>query len=305
MSISDHLIQFVFLTNLKKVFKIQKQENLKRDFSVYNEDEFSKDLQTIDWNDILKIYDADTNKSFDTFYGLLDKLVDEHAPLKKLTKKQISLKSKPWVNKEIKFLMIKRDKTFKTFCKEQNPVAKDQWRNEFKKQRNDIKSRLAESKKFYYEQFFQNNISNITKTWQGIETLVSIKYKNKAITTSLIHNKSIVNDPREICNIFNDFFIDIGPSLASKIKSSKKHYSNFLKNSLSESMFINATDEREIENIINSLNKKKALGPNSIPIKILKDHAVILSKPLSLLINLSFETGVFPDLCKIARVTPI
>ena len=41
-SISDHLIQFVFLTNLKKVFKIQKQENLKRDFSVYNEDEFSK-----------------------------------------------------------------------------------------------------------------------------------------------------------------------------------------------------------------------------------------------------------------------
>ena len=206
-SISDHLIQFVFLTNLKKVFKIQKQENLKRDFSVYNEDEFSKDLQKIAWNDILKIiYDADTNKSFDRFYGLLDKLVDEHAPLKKLTKKQISLKSKPWVNKEIKFLMIKSDKTFKTFCKEENPVAKDQWRNEFKKQRNDIKSRLAESKKFYYEQFFQNNISNITKTWQGIKTLLSIKYKNKAITTSLIHNKSIVNDPREICNIFNDFF---------------------------------------------------------------------------------------------------
>ena len=70
-------------------------------------------------------------------------------------------------------------------------------------------------------------------------------------------------------------------------------------------MFINATDEREIEKTINSLNKNKALGPNSIPIKILKDHAVILSKPLSLLINLSFETRVFPDLCKIARVTPI
>ena len=68
------------------------------------------------------------------------------------------------------------------------------------------------------------------------------------------------------------FFIDIGPSLASKIKSSKKHYSNFLKNSLSESMFINATNEREIEKIINSLNKNKALGPNSIPIKILKQR---------------------------------
>ena len=88
---------------------------------------FLKDLQKIDWNDILKIDDADTNKSFDTFYGLLDKLVDQHAPLKKLTKKQISLKSKPWVNKEIKFLMIKRDfqnilQRTKSSCK--RPVEK-------------------------------------------------------------------------------------------------------------------------------------------------------------------------------------
>ena len=43
----------------------------------------------------------------------------------------------------------------------------------------------------------------------------------------------------------------------------------------------------------------------SIPTYILKIYNEFFSQYLSILINLSFETGIFPDVLKIAKVTPI
>ena len=49
----------------------------------------------------------------------------------------------------------------------------------------------------------------------------------------------------------------------------------------------------------------KASGPNSIPPKILKLFKKEFSKPLSDIIDLSFNQGIFPNLLKIVNVTPI
>ena len=53
------------------------------------------------------------------------------------------------------------------------------------------------------------------------------------------------------------------------------------------------------------MKTNKASGPNSIPTKILKLFKKEFSKPLSDIINLSFNQGVFPNLLKIANVIPI
>ncbi len=49
-----------------------------------------------------------------------------------------------------------------------------------------------------------------------------------------------------------------------------------------------------IELVIALLKPGKSLGPNSIPIKILKLLSPLISSPLSQIINESFQTGVFP-----------
>ena len=53
------------------------------------------------------------------------------------------------------------------------------------------------------------------------------------------------------------------------------------------------------------MKTNKASGPNSIPTKILKLFKKEFSKPLSDIIDLSFNQGVFSDLLKIANVTHI
>ena len=49
----------------------------------------------------------------------------------------------------------------------------------------------------------------------------------------------------------------------------------------------------------------KSLGPNSIPKKILKSLSLLLSVPLSQIINESFQSGIFPDKMKFATVIPV
>ena len=70
-------------------------------------------------------------------------------------------------------------------------------------------------------------------------------------------------------------------------------------------MFLSPASPQEIFDIILSFNIKKSLGPNSIPIYILKISNNILSNVLADINNLSFKTGIFPDLCKLAKIIPI
>ena len=49
----------------------------------------------------------------------------------------------------------------------------------------------------------------------------------------------------------------------------------------------------------------KSTGHNSIPIILLKQTRSTVSLPLAKLINKSFETVIFPDICKVGKVIPI
>ena len=69
--------------------------------------------------------------------------------------------------------------------------------------------------------------------------------------------------------------------------------------------FISQTTDNEIKNIIKSLSEKKSSGPCSIPVIILKSIIDIIFKPLSNLINMSFTTGILPDILKSSEIIPI
>ena len=65
------------------------------------------------------------------------------------------------------------------------------------------------------------------------------------------------------------------------------------------------TSTEEVEDIISSFYLKKVLLPNSVSMKILKDLKKELSKPVTVLINLTFSLGIFPNCLKMAKVIPI
>ena len=91
--ISDHLPQFLILKNFHRKYTNKSQVVYKRSYKFYNEDEFKKDLLNVNWDETFNNTNADA--SFDTFLSIINKLLDEHAPLKKLSKREVVLKQKP------------------------------------------------------------------------------------------------------------------------------------------------------------------------------------------------------------------
>ena len=302
--ISDHLLQFLILKS-KKFLKVSSNYHnvYHRDYTFFNKDEFEKDLQGIRWNEIMDSGDA--SASFDYFLSNLNKLLDEHAPLKKLSRREFSFKSKPWISKDIQKLMIKRDRIYKLYCKEKRNNKKAKLHQDFSSIRNLVVHKIRNSKEKYCLNFFNNNMSNIKKTWDGIKMLITLKTKCTESPKLIMNDNKHVSNPYDIASIFNDFFVNIGPSIANKIPYSKFNYKNFLPARSIDSVYLYPTNEEEISKIIAKFDTNKSTGPSSIPLKILKEFSHILSKPISSLINASMIEGVFPSALKIANVVPV
>ena len=64
-------------------------------------------------------------------------------------------------------------------------------------------------------------------------------------------------------------------------------------------------NNEEVLSEIKNLKKDKFLGLSSIPIKLLKLFQTALSKPISLIANLSFSTGIFPANLKTENIVSI
>ena len=142
-------------------------------------------------------------------------------------------------------------------------------------------------------------------TWIGIKKIINLKSNNQSLPTAIISDNKTLTNPTEIANAFNNYFTNVSINVQSSIKYTNKSYSDFLPNIDINSIFISATDVTEVSNIISSLNLHKAVGPNSIPNKVLKMLNQDISTQLAELYNLSFTTGVFPSILKVSKVIPI
>ena len=129
--------------------------------------------------------------------------------------------------------------------------------------------------------------------------------KSKRTPCSLKGNGVLLFNPVKIAENFNFFFTNIGPNIAKRIPKGRKSPMTYLNDKILKSFFFYSTTPDEIIKIIKSFSNNKSAGPNSLPTPILKNCADVLSFPISYLVNLSFTTREFPNLCKIAKAIPL
>ena len=110
------------------------------------------------------------------------------------------------------------------------------------------------------------------KTWEGIKLLININQRNNKTLTRLNADGIEEKDPFLISNHFNNFFPIITKKIEGKIVKNNKNISDFLTEPLPSNFFLTST--LQIQELIKSLNNKKATGPNSIPTKVLKEFGI-------------------------------
>ena len=161
---------------------------------------------------------------------------------------------------------------------------------------------IRPSRTNYFSNYFQRHTRNTRKRWQGVRKIISLKSSSSTKPISLEIDGTVTSDPFQVANFFNSFFSSVAESVRSKIPKSDKHFSEFLQNQNPDSFFLAPVTPDEVSKLIQSLSPSKSSGPISIPTKILKLLSTEISNPLSSLVNVSFQTGIFPSILKLSKV---
>ena len=104
-----------------------------------------------------------------------------------------------------------------------------------------------------------------------------------------------------VCNKFNDFCINVGPSLSEKIPKQDILPVSLMKYKAIYSFYLEPVTEIEVKKLISSL-KLATPGYDIFCSSLPKWSPESFSEPLCYICNMSLQEGVFPDEMKIANV---
>ena len=112
-SISDHLTQFFMLPEFISDSSPTKYNIISYDWDKFNNQSFLEDFENINWNEVLESNQDNINITFENYLNTMNALINSHAPLKELNKKQRKFQQKPWITKGIQDAIKRKNRLFK------------------------------------------------------------------------------------------------------------------------------------------------------------------------------------------------
>ena len=295
--VDHYLISAVRKINAKRILdkqvKLVETHNLRN----YDKQQFLNELSAIDWNETLAPTNDNPDLMASIFNSIISSLLEVHAPLKR---RKITSHRAPWITTEIKSLMKERD-----VAKKRSENDASYW-SDYKKLQNKVTSKLRDRVQEYYLNLIDETQNNPKAIWKTINKVLH-KNSNNTVTRSIFFEGIELKSSSQISEAFNKHFTTVGPKLAAKIENQPTDDPlQYIGNKASGTKFeLQPVSVGYVESAIKALNNSKAPGADRIPVKILKDAINVVSKPLTLIYNASLEKGIFPQIWKLARVTPI
>ena len=177
----------------------------------------------------------------------------------------------------------------------------------YKKYKNKLTKILRNAEKEYYRKLLENKKHSCKETWNIFNAIINKRQKDSSYPECFEMNGSKFTTKNDIENGFNIFFANIGEELAAKIDTplSGTSIHDYLDNENAQSMFLSPVTEEEVVSIVRTCNSKTSTDSNGISMVILKKTIQSITKPLTTIFNMSFESGIFPNSMKISKIIPI
>ena len=152
---------------------------------------------------------------------------------------------------------------------------------------------MRKTERSYYASKFETYKSNLKLTWHLIKNLIDGKQSKMCDFDQFVDNGNVFHDKESIATKFNQFFANIGPTLAKQIPPSNTNYNTFLKGSYKDSFCLFDTDPNEIISAANGMPNKTSSGWDELPCNVFKTVLPCLATPLCTLINKSFREAAY------------
>ena len=256
-----------------------------RSYKHFDENAYLSFLGTLPFDNIYQ--HTDPQRALDFLCNLLKLAINKHVPIKTKRVKHSDIPA--WLTNQTIEAMRVRD----TFNKKTQEV-------EFKKHKNTVNNLVKRDKKTYFNQMIEDNKD--TKTiWKAINTITNSKKKGPKTKINL--------DPNEI----NDYFLNLPQTiLTPEIRENSNNYEctqeliDFCNNKNTPKHFsIPFVTVPEVGKLISQLKNTNAVGPDEIPVNLLKIALPHIIEPLTYVYNLCIDKNCFPSQLKEAKVIPL
>ena len=258
--ISDH--QAIFTTTSTK-FNSEMQDQYvtiqtNDDASLNN---FVTELRNMNMTDCLNNnVNANPSKNYDIFIKLLQDAKDKHLPVRKIKFNKYKYKKNKWITRGILKSINTKNKLYKVLRQSdtEDVEAFESIKIRFNRFHNILRQSIKEAKRIYFVRTFERFKYDIKQTWSTINETLHRK-KKKSLSSVFSHNGKLLRDSVEIANSFNQYFIDIGPSLANRIDSNR-HFRDYLRTPSVNQLTLRSIDENRISQVIEHLKIKSSSG---------------------------------------------
>lgn len=251
---------------------------------------FNQDVMNHDWSFVLNI--SNVNDAYTEFMQAFVRIYMRHFPFT-VVKPSKKIR-KPWVTQEHIKMIKNKNFLYHSFLRTRSETTLKQ----FKRFRNNLNTELRRSKINYY----QNIFGHITRqrpdvAWKTINDVLGRNTNRSGVQKLTVGNRELTGE--ELADYFNTHFVNVKVA-----DNNQPDISTQFSNS-TDSIFIQRTDEIEINNTFMLLRNSKALDIDNIQIEPVKYVLPFIASPLAHIFNLAIEHGIFPDAMKKARVSVI
>jgi len=299
--ISDHLPVFC-ITDFefsKKQGETIGQRRCYRNFDKKNINEFKSLLSKENWESVYN--NTDANACYCNFVKIFNTHFEKCFPLKTIsTKKNLESNNKGWFTKGLRKSSNVKNKLYRKYLKNPTPTTLQK----YKTYRNKFNGLIRTSKRQYYQDRFTTVSNDIRNTWKLINELLNRKKASATLPSKFMDGEDEITNQQNIVDKFNDFFVNIGPSLANKIDKTDHSPLSYLQNEYPAISLFDAPSTAEILDIILNL-KNAAPGKDEIKASLLKQVASEIVEPITYVFKTSIETGKVPSDLKVAKVIPL
>ena len=278
-----------------------------RDYKKYSESQFLTELSF----NLAK----ESPGSIESFTELFDKTLDKYAPFKTVV---IRGNNKPHMSKTLRKAIMLRTRLKNRSVKTRNEADLRRYRQ----QRNLVVKLNKRAKREYYENLDMNSINDNKSFWKKLKPLFSNSMVNEKIV--LIENDKIIRDDKDISQYFNEYFANItdtlnipkfpdppvkitGDPVLDAIQKYASHPSvlKIKAMALNNGRFeFSSVDPTLVFSEISKMDPSKKTS-GAIPTDKLKLASSACYKEITYHINKAICTNVFPDILKLADVSPI
>lgn len=286
--ISDHSAQKItFETN-----KANLNSSIKfRSFSKKNISNFILYLGDEKWHSVFNEQSVD--KKFTVFAETVAYYY--HSCFKMVTKTiNTNSKEKLWLTTGIKISSIRLKELYNLMTL--SVVDKQYYKNYKSIYRRVIK----QAKRLYFDKIIIDSENKSRTIWKIINKNVKRNNRVSEVATIKINNNEI-SDKKIIADSFNSYFVNLPKTLLSPNSNTGKKSVDSVPRT-ENSIYLEPVTELEVLEAINNLKNSNSTGYDNLSVKIIKQCASLIAKPLCHIINQCFIDGCFPSLLKISKV---